>query len=1474
MPAEPLSPPVISHLGPFRLLRRLGEGGFAPVWLAEETYNGRTFREVAIKLFVLPATLSGSPAEASRWREGILDEARALCRVEHPNIVRFYSLQRDDAHGVIGLVMERVPGQSLDVVLRAQGPFEERRVLDVGISMAWALAAVHAAGLVHRDVKPENIVQGASGYKLIDFGIVVGAPSVVLGPAGDGAGSSPLAAARAVDPDARTAGASGGVDRPTAERGAESTIRVPALVGTPGYIAPECLALAAPPTPRSDLYALGVTLFKLGNGRMPDTAARTREHLGPSAPRPEALTRADAAEATSLPALIALLCDPDPRARPGHADGVARALERLRDRLTPPRATLAGSPPPPPLGRAQGPLPGAEPATPPPLAPLFERVRRTDGPASTAEAAEVGRALGELGLGVLRYAFALGMAVLAAAPDAPRPSALLEQLRSAARPTPSSWCYLVRALHEELSSIDPALARCLAFAADPRLPEQLGALLRGPALPGATPSLLEAAPSPSDATLTLPEVVIDERARWIASFLERAAELLAIPIHVPAAGAAGVEGRGDARREGRPDGGAPGPAGEPCAVLGDRRVPLLPWLPCHGGRLLLPEAPAAPGRPWRATDPASGERQQDPRLDRAVRRLLGGDVEAPRELRAAPPLVGRADVCAALERAAREAKQGRPRVALLTGPLGIGRTRLLDAAVEQAGFTAQRTLRIRCSPERQSALRPLLRGLDALPGGGREAFGPLRDAIDQALRPAALPGRQGGNDALEGVEDALLRTAARASVALIIDDLQWADAQTLGLLRLLVERAELGAKARLLVVAAARDEPSPSPPLRALLGKTRGKIGPAVRHLPLGPLAAEQTAALARAVCPVDVALEQAVVRGSGGVPFFVLHALSVWRERGAIAWQDGSWRAADERVLREGVPGVAELLEDRLASFFDPASAPARAALSALAAVALHGGGLALATLRRALGEAEGVDQALEALVDTGILAVSGDRHEYGFAQEMVRQAALNLVRHRPWFHRLHRALLDAIAGGPSAEADAAFLAAGYEKLGARDEARAWLGRAMEGAVAAGLFAEAAALGEELAALTADPEARLDVELEVVRVLVRARRFEEAKARLARLDGPGGALALALPAGAPRAAPGLGAAARGLTQDVRRRIRRLEVARGLSEAAEDPALLGDADRLGDPALRCEARMALAGVFPPARAMALAGEAVALAEPCGPALEFAARVLRVELCHAAGRDALPQAEHDLTRALALAVSTGSTWQQIHIEGDLAVLEAELGRVEDAIARLLRLVELADAKGMGGQGRLLRHNLSTCLMRASRPREAAETAGRTAELAAEAGDPALRAAALSLRAYALRHTGELDEALGNASAAEQIQRALGDRPMRTHTLLRRAEILAALGREEEALSDAREARRAAEQGGDMGVAATAALWEKLHLARRGEAAPEELARAVADAEVAGVGRRALAQRLMDEAAAWLARCEATVGPRRHGGAGGR
>src|SRR5262249_54851162 len=156
-----------------------------------------------------------------------------------------------------------------------------------------------------------------------------------------------------------------------------------------------------------------------------------------------------------------------------------------------------------------------------------------------------------------------------------------------------------------------------------------------------------------------------------------------------------------------------------------------------------------------------------------------------------------------------------------------------------------------------------------------------------------------------------------------------------------------------------------------------------------------------------------------------------------------------------------------------------------------------------------------------------------------------------------------------------------------------------MEGAGAAGRFAEAAAFGEKLAALTTDPEARFNVELAIVHALSQGRRFEEAKGRLARIEARDGVL--------------LQGRAREKAQDVRRRIRKLEVARGLSEAGDDPTLVADTDALGDPGLRCEARMALAGVVKGERALKLAGDAVALAQGCGPALEFAARMLRIEL---------------------------------------------------------------------------------------------------------------------------------------------------------------------------------------------------------------------------------------------------------------------
>lgn len=1100
-------------LGPFRLVRQLGRGGFAPVWLAEEIHDGLRLRDVAIKLFFLPDGIDPTSPEAARRRELILDEARALCRIEHPAVVRLLGVTRDDPHAVIGLVMEHVPGRSLDLVLRERGRLTLVEVLDAGITVAWALSAVHQAGLVHRDVKPANIIAGPAGYKLIDFGI-----------------HAPVSA------DATD-------ERP--------------LTGTPGFIAPECLERGAPPTPAADLFALGVTLRCLLGAEEPRSAA------APPLAAPD-----------ELRALMVHLLASHPMDRPQHADRVARELSRIRRQLD--------------LGAA-----------------------------SPAE-------------------------VSSAAPAAP-----------------------------------------------------------------------------------------------------------------------------------------------------------------HGAVL----------------------------LDDATRRLLDRR----------PSLIGRGDALSILDSAAAAARGGSARFVLISGPLGAGRTRLLDEVIARAGAAPARVLRARCSPERRSPLRPLVRAIEALPDADARRLRPVQDAIDRALSPAAQRAPRDADLSVEGVEDALLWVSEREPLLLAIDDVQWGDALTLLLLRLLVERADHGGAGRLLVVAAVRYEPHPAAPLRALRAAVAACIPDRVHHIRLGALGPADTAALAAAVAPISPELEEAVVRGSGGIPFFVVHALAAWLETGAVAWRGGRLDVVDERVRRAEVPGVAELIEARVEALFPPRSARARAraARRALAAVALHGGDIPAGTLQRVVGEGAVAEQTLDALIACGLLVSSSAGRELGFAQEMVRQAVLNLVRHRPWYARVHRALLDELSARGGLDLDPRFLALGYERLGDVAEARRWTARAFDEALAAGLFDDAAELGERLAALAADPPARVAAELDAVRALLRGRGFDVARTRLERLAQATTDLAAAHP-----------------RLDLRRRVYRLEIARGLRDAgAWDDALLADADASGDAALRCEARMALAGVASGARALELATQAIAIAERDAPHLELVARVLRAELGYTAAQRDLPQCQRDLRRALELSAPSASPWHRLHIEGDLAVIEADLGDVAAAVERLRRLAGEAEALRMLGQHRLLLQSLAAFLLRQDHAAEAAEVAARVAALAASAGDTALRATALSVRAAALHRAGFHREALASADEAAELQRA-GGHPVLALTLFRRAEILLDLDRPTEALETIAAARRVAQEHGGVDLSIRAALWEELQRARRGLAAPGALARVLVEADAAPMTLRRPTLSLVDEARAYL------------------
>jgi serine/threonine-protein kinase len=201
--------------GRYALRAQLGAGGMGEVFAADDL---RLHREVAVKL--VPASAINPVARARFVRE-----ARSAARISHPNAVVVYDA--GEADGYLYLVMERLVGQALDQRLASTGPMRVSEAASVAIAVLGALGAAHAAGVVHRDVKPANIVVGPTGVKLVDFGV-----ATLL----DDIGSSVTAAGE--------------------------------LVGTPKYLDPEQIA-GNPATPASDLYAVGVVLFEMLAGTAP-----------------------------------------------------------------------------------------------------------------------------------------------------------------------------------------------------------------------------------------------------------------------------------------------------------------------------------------------------------------------------------------------------------------------------------------------------------------------------------------------------------------------------------------------------------------------------------------------------------------------------------------------------------------------------------------------------------------------------------------------------------------------------------------------------------------------------------------------------------------------------------------------------------------------------------------------------------------------------------------------------------------------------------------------------------------------------------------------------------------------------------------------------------------------------------------------------------------------------------------------------
>jgi len=267
-------------IGPYRILKRLGAGGMGEVLLA---YDDRLDRQVAIKR-IHPE--SGSRRE--RRRERFRREARMAARLSHPAIVQVYDiLQEND---VDSIVMEYVEGESLHQMI-ARRPLEVRQVLELARELADGLDAAHRQGIVHRDLKTENVLVTPAGRpKITDFGIA---------------------------------------KRLLATEGEESLTADDAVVGTCRAMSPE-QALGEPVDHRTDLFAFGVLLYEALTGLSPfaaGSALETMYRVIHTRQRPVRTLEPSVPE--ELSSLVDRLLEKEPHLRPQSAGQVRRELDRL-----------------------------------------------------------------------------------------------------------------------------------------------------------------------------------------------------------------------------------------------------------------------------------------------------------------------------------------------------------------------------------------------------------------------------------------------------------------------------------------------------------------------------------------------------------------------------------------------------------------------------------------------------------------------------------------------------------------------------------------------------------------------------------------------------------------------------------------------------------------------------------------------------------------------------------------------------------------------------------------------------------------------------------------------------------------------------------------------------------------------------------------------------------------------------------------
>lgn len=287
--------PSGTRIGPYEIVAPLGAGGMGVVYRARDPRLDRT---VAIKV------LSSSTASDPAFHERFTREARSLSSLEHPHICSIYDVGSQE--GAPYLVMQYLDGETLTDRL-ARGPLPFDQALTLGIQMADALTTAHRHGIVHRDVKPANIILTKSGAKLLDFGLAKRRDAVI-----SSSGSGAVTAANAL-----------GSSSPLTERGT--------ILGTFHYMSPEQLR-GAEADARSDIFSLGAVLYEAVSGRRPFEANDSASVIAAVLDRdPPSLAPSDALIPPRFERMLRTCLEKDPAERWQSSRDLLRELRWIAD---------------------------------------------------------------------------------------------------------------------------------------------------------------------------------------------------------------------------------------------------------------------------------------------------------------------------------------------------------------------------------------------------------------------------------------------------------------------------------------------------------------------------------------------------------------------------------------------------------------------------------------------------------------------------------------------------------------------------------------------------------------------------------------------------------------------------------------------------------------------------------------------------------------------------------------------------------------------------------------------------------------------------------------------------------------------------------------------------------------------------------------------------------------------------------------